>query len=249
MASRFLTAIYVAGYTYLALRRAYGISRGLAVRDTAIEGVRPQELSSTSTAACLRSLRRLFFSPGIPHARARRGAARPLAHAPPAVPPRPASRPSPCSPSPATSGVVQLTATGDPTTPAGPLVRLPQPGRAAAAIRRRARRLDAAGDVRARAVLRLAGRARPAPRRPALPLALRLRAARPRRRVRRAGAATDGRRSCRSPRSRSPTGSTSSTAIYVIGYLFLALRTAYGGTRGLAVRDTALVTVGLPGWR
>jgi hypothetical protein len=31
-----LTAIYVAGYTYLALRRAYGISRGLAVRDTAI---------------------------------------------------------------------------------------------------------------------------------------------------------------------------------------------------------------------
>jgi len=32
----FLTAIYVAGYTYLALRRAYGISRGLAVRDTAI---------------------------------------------------------------------------------------------------------------------------------------------------------------------------------------------------------------------
>ena len=31
-----LTAIYVAGYTYLALRRAYGISRGLAVRDTVI---------------------------------------------------------------------------------------------------------------------------------------------------------------------------------------------------------------------
>ena len=31
-----LTAFYVVGYTYVALRRAYGLSRGLAVRDTAI---------------------------------------------------------------------------------------------------------------------------------------------------------------------------------------------------------------------
>jgi hypothetical protein len=31
-----LTVLYVVGYTYVALRRAYGISRGLAVRDTAI---------------------------------------------------------------------------------------------------------------------------------------------------------------------------------------------------------------------
>jgi hypothetical protein len=31
-----VTVMYVAGYTYLALRRAYGIGRGVAVRDTAI---------------------------------------------------------------------------------------------------------------------------------------------------------------------------------------------------------------------
>ena len=191
----------------------------------------------------LRSFRRLFFTPGFLTREYFAGRRAPLALAAQAVSARPASRASRSS---------RWSATAASCSSRRPAIRTIASGFAEygyrsledmrAATDAAQRRLDAARDVRPRAVRRLAGRARASPLRATVPRAPGLHAARLCRGVRRQGRHGQP----RSGRTIGPGRGARdrSRCVYVVGYTYLALRRAYGLSRGLAVRDTAIVTSG-----